>query len=144
MTRPALPGDEWGWCSSFRRSGIKVSLSINHPIKVDLHKKGEKHEKCAQLFDRLIPRVRAVLKEHPRLEKPLAELLKVAAPAVAFSPLLRCKASEDEAHRKRFAELVSRRFISSHLVNHAFKENEKHDVYKAFAKKPLSRKYMKL
>uniref|UniRef100_A0A147BC10 Putative transposase protein n=1 Tax=Ixodes ricinus TaxID=34613 RepID=A0A147BC10_IXORI len=101
-------------------------------------------DQLVYVLDTLKELVRVVLKEHPRLEQPLAELLKVAVPAVAFSPLLRCGASEDEAHRKRFAELVCRRFMSPLLVNHAFKVTDKYDVYKAFAKKPLSRKYVKL
>lgn len=83
-------------------------------------------------------------KEHPRLEKSFTGLLKVAVPAVAFSPLLRCEASEDKVHRKQFTVLVCRKFMGPLLVNHAFKETDRHDVYKAFAKKLLSHKCVKL
>lgn len=83
------------------------------------------------------------LKDNPTLQRPLSTLMKYAVPALCSSNLLKCKDS-DNTHRVKLMELISVRFLRPLLVNYAFNVTDKHDAFKFFAKKPLSRKYMKL
>ncbi|XP_040076067.1 uncharacterized protein LOC120848163 [Ixodes scapularis] len=96
------------------------------------------------VLDALREFVEIVLKDNPKLPKPMKTLLSYTVPALCSSPLLRCQADGEGEHRKQFAELVCTRFIRPLLVNYAFLQTDKHDVYKGFGKKPLSRKYVKL
>lgn len=84
------------------------------------------------------------LKESPTLQKPLATLVQQAVPALCASNLLKCKDNFDDTHRVKLMELTSVRFLRPLLSNYAFSVTDKHDAYKYFAKKPLSRKCMKL
>lgn len=84
------------------------------------------------------------LKENPTLQKPLATLVKYTVPALCGSNLLKCEAIDDYSHRVTFMELVSVRFLRPLLVNYAFTVTDKHDTYKYYARKPLSRKSKKL
>uniref|UniRef100_A0A147BB70 Putative transposase protein n=2 Tax=Ixodes ricinus TaxID=34613 RepID=A0A147BB70_IXORI len=101
-------------------------------------------DELLHVLDTLRAFVEVILKENPRLKNPLTVLLKAAVPAISSSPLLRCERSDDTDHRKRFCELVATRFMKPLLVNFAFMKTDKNDVYKAFATKPVSRKYVKL
>nr|XP_050032240.1 uncharacterized protein LOC126528390 [Dermacentor andersoni] len=83
------------------------------------------------------------LKDNPTLQKPLSTLVKYAVPALCASNLLKCKDS-DAIHRVKLMELISVRFLRPLLVNYAFNVSDKHDAFKYFAKKPQSRKYVKL
>ncbi|KAH7978796.1 hypothetical protein HPB49_006774 [Dermacentor silvarum] len=83
------------------------------------------------------------LKENHALEKPLTSLVERAVPALCGSNLLKCKDS-DEPHRLKLMELISVRFLRPLLSNYAFSVTDKHDAYRYFAKKPLSRKCLKL
>ncbi|KAH6925840.1 hypothetical protein HPB50_011088 [Hyalomma asiaticum] len=83
------------------------------------------------------------LKDNPTLQKPLSTLVKHAVPALCASNLLKCRES-DGVHRVKLMELISVRFLRPLLVNYAFNVSDKHDAFKYFAKKPLSRKYVKL
>ncbi|KAL1421211.1 hypothetical protein MTO96_004222 [Rhipicephalus appendiculatus] len=81
------------------------------------------------------------LKDNPTLQKPLSTLVKHAVPALCASNLLKCKEGDD-IHRVRLMELISVRFLRPLLANYAFNVSDK--AFKYFAKKPLSRKYVKL
>ncbi|KAH8021084.1 hypothetical protein HPB51_012368 [Rhipicephalus microplus] len=83
------------------------------------------------------------LKDNPTLKNPLSTLVKYAVPALCASNLLKCK-EMDDTHRTKLMELISVRFLRPLLVNYAFTVSDKHDAFKYFAKKPLSRKYAKL
>ncbi|KAH7952101.1 hypothetical protein HPB52_018393 [Rhipicephalus sanguineus] len=83
------------------------------------------------------------LKDNPTLQKPLSTLVKRAVPALCASNLLKCKEGDD-FHRASLMELISVRFLRPLLVNYAFNVSDKNDAFKYFAKKPLSRKHMKL
>ncbi|KAH7958920.1 hypothetical protein HPB49_006518 [Dermacentor silvarum] len=83
------------------------------------------------------------LKDNPALLKPLSTLVKYAVPALCASHLLKCKES-DAIHRVKLMELISVQFLRPLLMNYAFNVSDKHDAFKYFAKKPLSRKYVKL
>lgn len=83
------------------------------------------------------------LKDNPTLKNPLSTLVKYAVPALCASNLLKCK-EMDDTHRAKLMELISVRFLRPLLVNYAFTVSDKHDAFKYFAKKPLSRKYAKL
>ncbi|CAN7978256.1 unnamed protein product [Ixodes persulcatus] len=96
------------------------------------------------VLDTLREFVETVVKDNPKLPKPMTTLLSYTVPALCSSPLLRCQAEVEGEHRKQFAQLVCTRFIRPLLVNYAFLQTDKHYVHKAFGKKPLSRKYVKL
>ncbi|KAH6922498.1 hypothetical protein HPB50_015125 [Hyalomma asiaticum] len=83
------------------------------------------------------------LKDNPTLQKPLSTLVKHAVPALCASNLLKCRES-DGVHRVKLMELISVRFLRPMLVNYAFNVSDKHGAFKYFAKKPLSRKYVKM
>ncbi|KAH8037906.1 hypothetical protein HPB51_018394 [Rhipicephalus microplus] len=83
------------------------------------------------------------LKDNPTLKNPLSTLVKYAVPALCASNLLKCK-EMDDTHRAKRMGLISVRFLRPLLVNYAFTVSDKHDAFKYFAKKPLSRKYAKL
>lgn len=82
-------------------------------------------------------------KDNPTLKKSLSTLAKHAVPALCASKLLKCKETDD-THRAKLMERISVRFLRPLLVNYAFNVSDKHDAFKYFAKKPLSRKYVKL
>lgn len=87
--------------------------------------------------------VEAALKEKPQLQKPLKTLTEAAVSAVCRSHLLKCPVN-DRGHRETLAELMTTRFIRPLLTNYASAVTDKHDLYKPFSQKPLSRKCMKL
>lgn len=128
---------------------VSTKPMCNHPLR-QLTRKQDRggllypSDELVHVIDALKEFVDISLREHPRLAKPLAVLLRHAVPAVASSPLMRCAASKANAHRTKFSDLVCTRFIRPLLVNYAFIKTNKHDVYKSFAKEPLSRKYLKL
>ncbi|XP_050038332.1 uncharacterized protein [Dermacentor andersoni] len=83
------------------------------------------------------------LKENPALPRPLTSLVAHAVPALCASKLLQCK-ENDMMHRQKLMELIAVRFVRPLLANYAFSITDKHDAYKYFAQKPLSRKSLKL
>nr|XP_050022891.1 uncharacterized protein LOC126516841 [Dermacentor andersoni] len=87
--------------------------------------------------------INSALTETPNLRRPLASLLNVAVPALIHSALLRCTMGDDQ-HRQKLVELVCSRFMKPLLSNYASAVTDKSDVCKNFARKPLSRKYLKL
>ncbi|KAM7311190.1 hypothetical protein ISCGN_008097 [Ixodes scapularis] len=89
------------------------------------------------VLDLLREFVETVLKDNPKLPKPMTTLLSYTVPAMSSSPLLRCQADVEGEHRKQFPQLVCTRFIRLLLMNYEFLQTDKH-VYKGFGKKPLS------
>ncbi|KAH7965172.1 hypothetical protein HPB49_004561 [Dermacentor silvarum] len=85
----------------------------------------------------------SALTQTSNLRRPLASLLNVAVPALIDSALLRCTIDNDQ-HRQKLVELVCSRFMKPLVSNYASAVTDKSDVCKNFARKPLSRKYLKL
>ncbi|KAH7958429.1 hypothetical protein HPB49_001615 [Dermacentor silvarum] len=85
----------------------------------------------------------SALTETPNLRRPLASLLNVAAPALIDSALLRCTMGDNQ-HSQNLVELVCSQFMKPLLSNYASAVTDKSDVCTNFARKQLSRKYLKL
>lgn len=84
-----------------------------------------------------------VLDYRKAIEKPLETCVERAVNILMDLPILKCK-NEDMAHRKQFLLLLCRKFIKPLLSNHAVNITDKNSVAKMYAKKPLSRKVLKL
>ncbi|XP_064482840.1 uncharacterized protein LOC135395673 [Ornithodoros turicata] len=98
------------------------------------------------LLDILREYAEAVISEQPNGAnkwKPLNTLLHFAVPVICECTLLQCPQSTKE-HRHELVHLICSRFFRPLLVNHAFHVTDRNDTYKAFKRKPLSRKYVKL
>ncbi|KAH6948127.1 hypothetical protein HPB50_023065 [Hyalomma asiaticum] len=95
------------------------------------------------VLDTLRAYAEQALKENPTLQKPMTSLVAHAIPALCASKLLQCK-ENDVVHRQKLMELISVRFLRPLLTNYAFSITDKHDAYKYFGQKSLSRKCLKL
>lgn len=87
--------------------------------------------------------VETALKKAPKLEKPLRTLQEAAVPAIVDCGLLNCP-QNDRLHHQDLVQLICVKFIRPLLVNYASAATDRIDIYKSFAQKPLSRKYVKL
>ncbi|XP_064480056.1 uncharacterized protein LOC135393663 [Ornithodoros turicata] len=85
----------------------------------------------------------AVLSSKPKPTRPLSTLLHFAVPAVSECPLLKCSANTKE-HRHELVQLICTKFFRPLLTNHAFHVTDRNYAAKAFFRKPLSRKYLRL
>ncbi|XP_049276291.1 uncharacterized protein LOC119373974 [Rhipicephalus sanguineus] len=84
------------------------------------------------------------LKDNPTLAKPLSTLTKYTIPALCASRLLKCHSDGSYDHRVRLMNIICIYFLRPLLSNYAFNVTDKQDACKYFARKPLSRKYVRI
>lgn len=84
------------------------------------------------------------LKGNPTLAKPFSTLTKYTVPALCASRLLKCQSDGSYDHRVRLMNLICIYFLRPLLSNYAFNVTDKQDACKYFARKPLSRKYVRI
>ncbi|KAH8033862.1 hypothetical protein HPB51_016634 [Rhipicephalus microplus] len=84
------------------------------------------------------------LKDNPTLAVPLSTLTKYTIPALFASRLLKCHSDGSYDHRMRLMNIICIYFLRPLLSNYAFNVTDQQDACKYLARKPFSRKYVRI